>query len=108
MVNSVQTVVNRNQKPAVNTVAAIVAGNQKMLIIHLNSALNVAISLMKMTLFKTFLTISQFDDSRKEIIMADLQEYKCPNCGGALEFNSSIQKMKCPYCDSELDMSSLK
>lgn len=40
--------------------------------------------------------------------MADLQEYKCPNCGGALEFNSSIQKMKCPYCDSELDMSSLK
>ncbi|VUW93250.1 DNA-directed RNA polymerase subunit P [Streptococcus constellatus] len=40
--------------------------------------------------------------------MADLQEYKCPNCGADLEFNSSIQKMKCPYCDSELDMSSLK
>lgn len=54
MVNSVQTVVNRNQKPAVNIVVAIVAGNQKMLIIHLNSALNVAMYLMKMTLFKSF------------------------------------------------------
>lgn len=40
--------------------------------------------------------------------MADLQEYKCPNCGGSLEFNSSIQKMKCPYCDTELEMDSLK
>ena len=40
--------------------------------------------------------------------MTDLQEYKCPNCGGALEFNSSIQKMKCPYCDTELDMDSLR
>ncbi|MCF1283929.1 TFIIB-type zinc ribbon-containing protein [Streptococcus sinensis] len=40
--------------------------------------------------------------------MAELQEYKCPNCGGALEFNSSIQKMKCPYCDTELDMDSLQ
>ena len=54
MVNSVQTVVNRNQKPAVNIVVAIVAGNQKMLIIHLNSALNAAMYLMKMTLFKSF------------------------------------------------------
>ena len=41
-------------KPAVNIVVAIVAGNQKMLIIHLNSALNVAMYLMKMTLFKSF------------------------------------------------------
>ena len=40
--------------------------------------------------------------------MAELQEYKCPNCGGALEFNSSIQKMKCPYCDTELNMDSLQ
>ena len=54
MVNTVQTVVNRNQKPAVNIVVAIVAGNQKMLIIHLNSALNAAMYLMKMTLFKSF------------------------------------------------------
>lgn len=36
--------------------------------------------------------------------MADQQQYKCPNCGGAIAFDSSIQKMKCPYCDSEFDM----
>lgn len=40
--------------------------------------------------------------------MANLQEYKCPACGGALEFNSGIQKMKCPYCDTEFEMSVLE
>ena len=39
--------------------------------------------------------------------MAELQEYKCPCCGGALAFDSKIQKMKCPYCDSEFDMETL-
>lgn len=37
-----------------------------------------------------------------------LQEYKCPSCGGALGFDSSIQKIKCPYCDTELEMEALK
>ena len=37
--------------------------------------------------------------------MSGLQEYKCPSCGGALEFNSDIQKLKCPYCDSEYEIS---
>lgn len=36
--------------------------------------------------------------------MAVLQEYKCPCCGGAIEFNSTLQKMKCPYCDTEFEM----
>ncbi len=40
--------------------------------------------------------------------MAVLQEYKCPCCGGAIEFNSTIQKMKCPYCDTEFEMEALK
>ena len=40
--------------------------------------------------------------------MAVLQEYKCPCCGGAIEFNSQIQKMKCPYCDSEFEMEALQ
>lgn len=40
--------------------------------------------------------------------MADLQEYKCPCCGGAIEFNSSIQKLKCPYCDTEFEMETLQ
>lgn len=35
-------------------------------------------------------------------------EYKCPCCGGAIEFNSSVQKMKCPYCDTEFEMEALK
>ena len=39
--------------------------------------------------------------------MAVLQEYKCPCCGGAIEFNSSLQKMKCPYCDTEFEMETL-
>ncbi|SCY37007.1 replication restart DNA helicase PriA [Butyrivibrio hungatei] len=33
-----------------------------------------------------------------------LQEYECPACGGAMEFNPKTQKLKCPYCDSEFDV----
>lgn len=40
--------------------------------------------------------------------MADMLEYKCPCCGGAIEFNTSIQKLKCPYCDTEFEMDTLK
>ena len=40
--------------------------------------------------------------------MATLLEYKCPCCGGAIEFDSSLQKMKCPYCDTEFDVETLK
>ena len=41
--------------------------------------------------------------------MADtLLEYKCPNCGGKLEFDSGAQNMKCPYCDAEFDVEALK
>ena len=40
--------------------------------------------------------------------MANLIEYKCPCCGGAIEFDSSLQKMKCPYCDTEFEMETLK
>ncbi|MDO5517689.1 MAG: hypothetical protein Q4F66_09030 [Clostridium sp.] len=40
--------------------------------------------------------------------MSEVLEYKCPCCGGAIEFNSSIQKMKCPYCDTEFEMETLK
>lgn len=36
--------------------------------------------------------------------MADILEYKCPSCGGAISFDSTAQKMKCPYCDSEFDV----
>ena len=40
--------------------------------------------------------------------MAVLQEYKCPCCGGAIAFDSTIQKMKCPYCDTEFEMETLQ
>ena len=40
--------------------------------------------------------------------MSDILEYKCPCCGGAIRFDSSIQKMKCPYCDTEFEMDTLK
>ena len=39
--------------------------------------------------------------------MQNLQEYKCPCCGGAIAFDSTLQKMKCPYCDTEFDMETL-
>ncbi len=39
--------------------------------------------------------------------MSTLQQYKCPCCDGAIEFDSSLQKMKCPYCDTEFEMETL-
>lgn len=40
--------------------------------------------------------------------MTNLQEYKCPACGGAIGFDTKLQKMKCSYCDSEFEVESLK
>lgn len=40
--------------------------------------------------------------------MSVLQEYKCPRCGGALEFDSDTQKMKCPFCDSEFSVEEIE
>lgn len=39
--------------------------------------------------------------------MAVIQEYKCPCCGGAIAFDSTIQKMKCPFCDTEFEVETL-
>ncbi len=40
--------------------------------------------------------------------MSDLMQYKCPSCGGQVEFDSNSQQMKCPFCLSEFDLESLK
>ncbi|SKC66154.1 DNA-directed RNA polymerase, subunit RPC12/RpoP, contains C4-type Zn-finger [[Eubacterium] yurii] len=40
--------------------------------------------------------------------MSELLDYKCPSCGGSIEFNSSTQNMKCPYCGSEFNVNTLK
>ncbi len=39
--------------------------------------------------------------------MATILEYKCPCCGGAIEFDSGLQRMKCPYCETEFDAETL-
>ena len=39
--------------------------------------------------------------------MSVLQQYKCPCCDGAIEFDTQAQKMKCPYCDTEFEMQTL-
>lgn len=39
--------------------------------------------------------------------MAVLQDFKCPCCDGAIEFDSTAQKMKCPYCSSEFEIADL-
>ena len=39
--------------------------------------------------------------------MATLQEYKCPCCDGAIEFDAQSQKMACPYCGNEFEMETL-
>ncbi len=39
--------------------------------------------------------------------MSTLQQYKCPCCDGAIEFDVGTQKMVCPYCDTEFDVETL-
>lgn len=36
------------------------------------------------------------------------QQYKCPNCGGGLEFSVGTQKFACPYCLSAFKIKELK
>ena len=38
----------------------------------------------------------------------EIKEYKCPNCGGAVAFDSSSQNMKCPFCDAEFSIEALE
>ena len=37
-----------------------------------------------------------------------VKEYKCPCCGGKLEFNSDAGKLHCPYCENDFDMAVFK
>lgn len=40
--------------------------------------------------------------------LAELRDYKCPACSGALEFDPATQKMQCPYCGSSFDIAQLQ
>jgi len=37
-----------------------------------------------------------------------LMEYKCPNCAGAVNFDTGVQQMLCPYCDSTFEVEALR
>lgn len=39
--------------------------------------------------------------------MSDMQQFKCPCCGGTVVFSSQVQSLKCEYCDSEFDIRKL-
>ena len=34
-------------------------------------------------------------------------QYKCPSCGGSIEFDAESQNLKCPYCDTEFEPETL-
>lgn len=40
--------------------------------------------------------------------MEDTTQYKCPSCGGTLEFNPKKGNLLCPFCDSEYDLETAK
>ncbi|MBR5618876.1 MAG: hypothetical protein IKW76_04005 [Clostridia bacterium] len=40
--------------------------------------------------------------------MAELMDYKCPACSGALQFDPASQKMLCPFCGSTFEMAELQ
>jgi len=40
--------------------------------------------------------------------MSALLEYKCPNCAGAIAFDSATQQMECPFCGASFTMESLQ
>ena len=40
--------------------------------------------------------------------MATTLDYKCPHCGGKLEFQPGTEQMQCPYCDSVVDVAALQ
>lgn len=37
-----------------------------------------------------------------------IKDFKCPKCGGAVEFDSTIQKMKCLFCESIYNVDDLE
>ncbi|MBQ4365498.1 MAG: hypothetical protein II804_04455, partial [Clostridia bacterium] len=40
--------------------------------------------------------------------MATILDYKCPPCGGKLEFQPGTEQLQCPYCDSTVDVAALQ
>ncbi len=40
--------------------------------------------------------------------MDEIKEYKCPSCGGVIEFDITSGEMRCPYCGTSFDVETLK
>ncbi len=40
--------------------------------------------------------------------MSETDRYKCPSCGGTMEFNPKAQNLKCPFCDVEMALEEYK
>lgn len=40
--------------------------------------------------------------------MTEVLDFKCPNCGGSIKFDSTEGEMKCPFCDSVFDVEALR
>ncbi len=40
--------------------------------------------------------------------MTTMTVYRCPCCGGEINFNSDSQKLVCPYCDTAFEVETLK
>ena len=40
--------------------------------------------------------------------MSNLLEYKCPACGGGINFDTESQQMKCPFCETSFEVDALK
>lgn len=36
-----------------------------------------------------------------------IEQYKCPNCGAAIEFKAGTENLKCEYCECEIDIQTL-
>lgn len=39
--------------------------------------------------------------------MQTLQQFKCPACGGSINYDSRAGRPRCPYCDTEFDIDAL-
>jgi DNA-directed RNA polymerase subunit RPC12/RpoP len=45
--------------------------------------------------------------SLKERKVMNIKEFKCPNCGGTVKFDSTTQNIKCPHCGAEFETKAL-
>ncbi len=40
--------------------------------------------------------------------MSNLKQYKCPSCGGPINYDATSGNLKCPYCSSEFEIGTLQ